>query len=267
VRRIGSHRALSALLRVGLLEQVAYRAQIVIWVLATTTPLVMLALFGAVARDGPVEGYDGPRFVAYFLATFIVRQLVSSWAAWPISQEIRDGTMATRLLRPVHPLWGYAADQIASIPARLIVSLPVAVILIAVVGSRDLASDAVTWSLFGVSLAGAWLLSTFVSVAIGGLAFFIESSTKVMEIWLAGFFVFSGYLVPVDLFPPWMRGAIDELPFRYQIGLPVELMMGAHSRAQSLVLLERQWMWVALAAGVTFVVWRRGLGRFAAFGG
>ena len=30
-------------------------------------------------------------------------------------------------------------------------------------------------------------------------------SLRVMDLWFALFFVFSGYLVPLDFFPPWLR--------------------------------------------------------------
>ena len=63
--------------------------------------------------------------------------------------------------------------------------------------------------------------------AVGCTAFFTESSLKLMDAWLVFYFVLSGYLVPVDLFPPALRAAVDWLPFRYQIGFPVELMTGA----------------------------------------
>jgi ABC-2 type transport system permease protein len=88
-----------------------------------------------------------------------------------------------------------------------------------------------------------------------------------MDAWGVFFFVFSGYLIPVDLFPQPLRGAIDWMPFRYQIGLPVELMTGAHGIGAALALLARQWTWVCVALGITFVVWRRGLRRFEAYGG
>ncbi len=32
------------------------------------------------------------------------------------------------------------------------------------------------------------------------------------------------YLIPLRMFPPWLRELLDWLPFRYQIGLPVELL-------------------------------------------
>jgi ABC-2 type transport system permease protein len=260
-------RALAALLRVGVLEAVSYRAQTIVWILTTTMPLIMLALFGAALRERPLGHYDEAKLVAYFLATFIVRQLTSSWVAWQISQEVRDGTLATRLLRPVHPLLSYAADSVATLPLRSAVAIPALLLLVALVGARELSSDPAIWLLWLVSLAGASLISLFVSMSIGALAFFMESSTKAMDVWLAFLFVFSGYLVPVDLFPIGLREALDYLPFRYQIGLPVELMTGAHGRGAALALVLRQWAFVALAALVTRSLWRRGLVRFAAYGG
>jgi ABC-2 type transport system permease protein len=260
-------RALPALLRIGVLDSLAYRGEMLVWILTTTMPLIMLALFGAVARQHPLGRYGEPQLVTYYLVTFIVRQLTSSWAAWQINMEVRDGTLSTRLVRPVHPLVAYAAETLATLPMRAAVALPVSVVLLLVVGARDLTRDPVLWLLWAVSLLGALLLSVLVSLAIGALAFFVESAAKVLDIWLTLFFVLSGYLIPIELFPAALRGALDWLPFRYQIGLPVELITGAHGRAEALSLLGRQWGFVILAVAVTLALWRRGLARYAAYGG
>jgi len=260
-------RAFPTLLRVGFADAVAYRAEMLVWVLATTMPLVMLALWTAVARDAPVGRYGQPEFLAYFLATFIVRQIAGSWASWEMNFEIRNGTLAMRLLRPIHPLWGYTAEALAAMPMRLVVSLPVAAIALAVVSSRSVTHDPVVWALWAASIAGAWLLTLLVNFVVGCAAFFVESSVKVMDAWLVLFFVLSGYLIPIDLFPAGVRAVVDWLPFRFQIGLPVELMTGTHGRAAALGLLARQWAWVAVALGATTLAWRRGLQRFAAHGG
>ncbi|MGD0528573.1 MAG: ABC-2 family transporter protein, partial [Polyangiaceae bacterium] len=243
------------------------RAEMVVWALTSTMPLIMLALFDAVARDGPLGRYGEPQLTAYFLATFVVRQLTSSWVSWQINMEVRDGTLAARLLRPVHPAVAYAAESMAPMPLRAVVAVPVAVVLLVLVGSRQLTTDPVVWGLWGVSVVGAWLISLFVSLAIGALAFFIEQATRVMDLWLTVYFVLSGYLIPVDLFPPAVRVVLDYLPFRYQIGLPVELMVGAHGRAEALSLVGRQWIFVLVTAWIVRLFWRRGLARFAAYGG
>ena len=260
-------RAFPTLLRVGFADAVAYRAEMLVWVLATTMPLVMLALWTAVARDAPIGRYGQLQLAAYFLATFVVRQIAGSWAFWDMNLEIRDGTLAMRLLRPVHPLWGYAAASLAALPMRLLVSLPVAVIALAVVGGSSVTHDPFVWILWAISIVGAWMLTLLVNFLVGCAAFFVESSVKLMDAWLVLFFVFSGYLIPIDLFPERLRAIIDWLPFRFQLGLSVELMTGAHGRDAALALLARQWGWVAIALGATTMAWRRGLQRFAAYGG
>ena len=263
----GAVRALPTMLRVGFAEAVAYRAELLVWVLATTMPLIMLALFSAVAREAPIGRFGEAEFVAYFLATFIVRQLAGSWASYQINQEVRDGTLAMRLLRPIHPLVAYATEHTAALPMRALVSVPVAVIWLVSSGSTQLTRDPLIWLVWCAAMLGAWLVTLFVNMAVGCLSFFLESSLKVMDIWLALFFVFSGYLIPTELFPEPLRAVSDWLPFRYQIGFPVELMTGAHDLHGALLLLLRQWMFVALLFALTMVLFRRGVARFAAYGG
>ena len=51
-------RAYPALLRTGFAAAVAYRAEFLIWMFSTNMPLIMLALWAAVARNGPVGPYS-----------------------------------------------------------------------------------------------------------------------------------------------------------------------------------------------------------------
>lgn len=260
-------RAVPTLLRVGFADAVAYRAEMLVWVLATTMPLVMLALWATVAREAPMGRYGEPQFVAYFLATFIVRQITGSWVYYEMNFDVRNGTLAMRLLKPVHPLWAYAAAGLAGMPLRFAVSFPIAVLALFVVGREGVTHDPILWVVWAASVVGAWLITLLVNLAVGCASFFVESSLKLMDAWLVSYFVFSGYMIPIDLFPPALRSAIQWLPFRFQLGLPVEVMTGAHHRSDALALLGVQWAWVAVALGVTALMWRAGLRRFAAYGG
>jgi len=260
-------RALPALFRIGFAEAVAYRAEFFVWMLSNTMPLIMLALWSAVAREGPVGRFGQKEFVAYFLATFIVRQLTASWVAWQMNFEIRQGTLARRLLRPIPVMLALGVENIAAQPMRLLVAVPAAGVWLWAVGAGQLPGDPVLWAAFAAAIVGGWLITFLASFAIGSLAFFMESSVKVMDIWLALYFVLSGYLVPIELFPPAVRAVAGWLPFRHQIGLPVELITSSHDRATALALLGQQWIWVAAMLGGALVLWRRGLARFAAYGG
>jgi len=265
----GTARALPALLRIGFAEAVAYRAELLVWVLATTMPLIMLVLWTAVARDAPIGRYGEGQFVAYFLTTFIVRQLTGSWAAWEMNMDVRQGTLAMRLLRPVHPLVTYTVENVAALPMRVVVSVPVAVIALFTLSGDEVTRDPLLWALAALALFGGWLVTVLVNLVIGCLAFYLESSAKVMDVYLAAFFVASGYVVPIEIFPPAVRRVADLLPFRYQIGLPVELVTAAYDgrRAVAWEMVGRQWIFVALFGALTALAWRRGVRRFAAYGG
>ncbi|HJX51274.1 MAG TPA: hypothetical protein VJ801_00780, partial [Polyangia bacterium] len=56
-------RAYPALLRVGFADIFAYRAELVVWLLTINMPLVMMALWTAVAASGPVGRFGQREFV------------------------------------------------------------------------------------------------------------------------------------------------------------------------------------------------------------
>lgn len=260
-------RALPTLFRVSFADAVAYRAEMLVWILSTTMPLVMMPLWLGVVRGGPVEGMGSSQIVAYFLSTFIVRQLTSCWAAWQINFEVRQGTMQVRLLRPTHPVLMIAIEHLSTIPIRTVIALPIAVVLLVVMGRDELPATVVGWALLLAGLLGAWILMFSLQVMIGSLSLFLQSSLKLMDLWFAGFLVFSGYLIPLRMFPTWLQHTNDWLPFRYTMGLPVELLTSAHANDVALSLLARQWAFAVLAACGAVYLWKRGVERFSAYGG
>jgi ABC-2 type transport system permease protein len=260
-------KAFPALWRVGLAEALAYRTEMLVWVLATTMPLIMMALWTAVARDAPVGRFGQQEFVAYFLVTFVTRQLTGSWVAWQMNMEIRQGTLSMRLLRPVHVLVSYGVEVMASLPLRVVVAVPMALLILFTSASQGVTHDPVLWGVWFLAVAGGWLLTYLVNVIIGALVFFVGSSTKLMEAYFALFYVFAGYTVPVELFPKWLRVVSDFLPFRYQLSVAVEVATGRFDRAGALMALAQQWAYCVAVGLIAVWVWKRGLRRFEAFGG
>ena len=81
-------RALPTLMRIGFAEAVAYRAEFLVWLLSTNMSLVMLAIWHAVAADGPVGRFDQREFTAVsdeapeFGGTDLSRHV---WLTWPVA--------------------------------------------------------------------------------------------------------------------------------------------------------------------------------------
>ena len=266
MRLRGFWRAYPALLRVGLAEAVAYRAEFFVWMLTTTLPLVMLALWTAVAREGPFQNFGHDDFVAYYLATYVVRTITGSWVVWEINHEIRTGSLAMRLLRPIHPFIHYSAEHLAAVPLRTLMAMPVAVILFVTTRGGHVVSDPVQIAILPLVLVATWLITFMSMIVIGSLALFTEQSIAIFEVWLGAFALMSGYLIPLPLMPGALQTASAWLPFRYMLGYPVELGVGMLSRGQALAELAIQWGWVVALFVVLQLVWRAGLRRFEAYG-
>jgi ABC-2 type transport system permease protein len=260
-------RALPTLLRIGVAETVAYRAEFLVWVLTTTQPLIMLGLWTSVAREQPFAGYSSDKFVAYFLASLVVRQLTGNWVAWQMSEEVRSGAMAMRLLRPLHPFVAYATSHAAAIPFRSFVALPVAVVLLASSGRAGLTTDPVQLAALVPSILLAWLVSFAFQFAIGALAFFLTQTMALGNLYFGLYSLLSGYLMPLDLLPAQVRAAARWLPFRGMLSTPVDLMTKSLGHGDVALLLAGQAAWTAIMLALALVLWRAGVKRFESVGG
>lgn len=260
-------RAIPTLFRVGIAGAVAYRGEFLIWILSTNMPLVMLALWTQVAREAPVGRYGEKEFVAYFMATLIVRLLTGSWVVWELTMEIRQGQLGMRLLKPIHPFLTYAIDNLAAQPIRILVSLPIAVIAFVWVGTGTIHSTWAHWLIAPVAILGAWAICFLTMLAIGALALMWESALALFDGWMGLYFVLSGYLMPLELFPTWLRDATSWMPFRYCLAYPVETLIGMQPIPLCLRDLAVQWTWVGVLFALSLFIWRRGLSRYAMYGG
>lgn len=259
-------RAIPTLLSVGVAETVAYRAEFLVWILTTTQPLIMMSLFTSVARERSFEGFNSSAFVAYYMATLIVRQLTGNWVAWQMMEEVRMGTMAMRLLRPIHPLFAYIASHLAAIPFRTLVALPLAVGLLATSAASELTRDPLQLALLPVSIGLAWLLTFAILFTIGSLAFFMTQTMAIANLYFGMYSLLSGYLLPLSVMPK-VAAIAAWLPFRYTLDVPVAFITRTLSHDVLAGLLARQAIWVVLMMAVSLSVWRAGVRRFESVGG
>ena len=267
---VRSIRAFPSIFKVSFADAVAYRAEFLVWMLSTTMPLIQMALMRAIALEHPIHGtervYDASALTGYYLATLFVRMLTGVWVVWDMSQEVRTGSFSMRLLRPIHPFLSYASDNLAAMPLRALIALPI-VLTLMFAEPGAVTHDWRLWVAGLVATAGAWLLNFLIGCTLGSISFFVESATSVFEVWLALWMVCSGYLFPLDMFPAWSRPVIDVLPFRLMMDRPVRCLTGMATFHEALVGLGAQVLWIAGAFVLMRIVWAFGMKRFSAVGG
>lgn len=256
-------RALPTLLRVGWSEMTAYRAEMVVWILSATLPLVMMALWNAAAESAELPGFSPTEVTRYFTVMLVVRQLTGMWLIWEFNQQVRTGSLSTQLLRPMHPLAWSFAETLAALPWRMIVLAPLVLGVflwrpeIAFVPNFEQGAG------FVASLTLAWALAWATQIVFGCLAFWFEQALGAWQAWFFLWGLFGGYIVPLTLMPPSIGAAARWLPFHATIGAPVEVLLGIAPVGPTLVL---QAGWVAAFSVLAVLMWRHGVRRYGAVG-
>ena len=184
-------------------------------------------LLAALAGSVRLGGYDATDAVTFTFLTQGLIMVTGGWGLGELPERIRTGDIALDLFRPVglqgwwlavdlgragfHLLARGVAPMLAG--AALfglrwpsgpgLVALPVTIALAVVVG-------------FGLrylaSLACFWLLDSRGVNAISGLLSYFMS----------------GLLLPVVLFPGWLRGTVLHLPWAMTMQVPADVWLGKH---------------------------------------
>ncbi len=245
---------------------VAYRAEVIVWILTSTLPLVMLAVWDRVAQDGAVQGFGQGDFARYFAVALVVRQLTGTWVVWELNQQIRTGSLSAALLKPTHPLAWFAAESLATMPIRAVVLIPLIAVIALWRPEMGVGFEPANAPAFVLSVLLAFGVHFLVQTIFGCLAFWLDQSLGLFNVWFAVWALFSGYIAPIALMPDGLRAAVEWLPFRALLGIPVEIGAGLATGPAVWSGLLVQLSWLASCAVLAAFVWRRGVLRYGAVG-
>ena len=258
-------KAYPALLKAYWARALEYRSQILIYILSSVLPLVMMLVWLTIAEQGPITGYDSTAFISYFLMVTLMRRMTGAWIIWEMDNDIRKGTLSPQLLKPINPIHHLFARVLASKPVQIILVGPPVAIAAILLGARY---DLSIGSLLLTTLAacGGLLIEFFAQAIIGTTAFWITQANSLAEAWFLVRALFSGWIIPIDLFPPVITNVLTYLPFRYALSFPVEIILGRRSLAEIGIGLAIQFAWVTAFYLAYRALWQRGLKRYGAVG-
>lgn len=243
-----------------------YRVSMLIWMLSATFPLVMLAVWLSLAKDGPVGSFTAGDFVAYYLFSFYMRQMTSVWVAWELDFDIRHGDMNTKLLHPIHPIHEYISFNLADKIIRGIMFTPLVMIVALVVPDVHFLVTPLNLLFFIGALIGAWAMRYMTQFSLGLLGFWFSQALVLSDVFWMVFLLFGGGVAPIELLPEPLRTIAYYLPFRLMMSFPIEIMMGRLAINDILLGLGTAAIWIAVLFGTYRLLWARGIRQFSAFG-
>lgn len=256
-------RKASTLLTVYYAYMVEYRAELLLWVLSGTLPLILMGVWVEAAQEGQF-GLSPLDFVRYFLAVFIVRQFTVVWVVWEFEREIVEGKLSFRLLQPLDPGWHHFFSHVAERFARLPFAL-------ALIGLFFLLYPQAVW-MPDLWRIGLFLLVTMLAFALrfamqytfSMFAFWTERASAIENFWFLFYLFLSGMIAPLEVFPPAVQQVVVWTPFPYMIHFPASILIGLPTNILPGILIMVGW--IALFMALNRWLWRQGLKQYSGMG-
>jgi ABC-2 type transport system permease protein len=251
------------LLAVYYVYMVEYRAELILWILSGSLPIILMGVWIQAAPGGQF-GFTSIEFARYFLAVFLVRQITVVWVIWEFEKEVVEGRLSPRLLQPLDPVWHHVASHIGERIARL----PFAFILI---GLFFLLYPQALWfpnigNLFLFTLAATlvFALRFLIQYTFAIFAFWTERASAIENFWMLFYLFLSGLIAPLDVFPQPIKAVLLWTPFPYLVHFPASLLVGLPVDVTRGFLSIIGWLFLFL--GINRWLWRRGLKHYSGMG-
>jgi ABC-2 type transport system permease protein len=218
---------------------------------------------------GAHSGFTQAQMIFYYLLVAVVDVFTAvNEDDWQIAADIREGNISQFLLKPVDYLWYrlslFCSGRLAFISMA---ALPLAVFIFCYRQYFLPPPGGLAFGLFLFSLVLTALLQFFISYAMAMLAFWLLEISTLIFILFAFEYLASGHLFPLDVLPPALKQILFLTPFPYQLYFPIQIYMGKVAGGELCRGLVMQFLWVLAAYGFARFMWRRGIKKYAAFGG
>ncbi|AUB35678.1 ABC-2.P, ABC-2 type transport system permease protein [Nostoc flagelliforme CCNUN1] len=251
------------LLSVYYAYMIEYRAELILWVLAGSLPIILMGIWIQAAQGGQF-GLSPVDFARYFITVFMVRQLTVVWVIWDFEREVVEGKLSPKLLQPLDPVWHHVASHISERFARLTFVFLLVGLFFILYPKAFWVPSLSRFLLFTLAAILAFALRFTIQYTFAMFAFWTERASALENFWLLFYLFLSGLIAPLEVFPEPVQKIVMFTPFPYLIdfpasllvGLPVDIGRGFGSMVG----------WILVFLGANRFLWRAGLKRYSGMG-
>ena len=225
---------------------------------------VFSRLWDAVLEDEPIPGIGRDQLVWYLAITeWIVLSIPPLHT--DVEDDVRRGDLAYRLARPVSYPLAKLAEGLGDLAVRLgSLAVTGVAFALALTGTLPAGPSRMLW-LLPLGL-GAGVLGLVVHFMIGLASFWLHDCRPIQWVWHKATFLLGGLLLPLELYPAWLRHLAELSPVSAMLHGPGSVALGLGTAGIALVL-ARQLAWLAVALAALAWLFRRGVARLELGGG
>ncbi|GIM30282.1 antibiotic ABC transporter permease [Clostridium polyendosporum] len=253
---------------------ITYRANVFMFILGNIiATFVVYYLWKAIfdnSPEGVMYGFTATEMALYVFMSRITAGLIDNNAVYFVGGEVRDGSIAMSLIKPIN-FKGRVLFQCLGGTAAfgIFAALPLWIILVVVryFTIKELPPSIPTLLLYLVSCILAYFVLFFFNYCVGLLAFSFTNLWGISQIQGAVIEFCSGTLIPLVFFPHWFQSALKFVPFSSMNYTPIMIYLGKLKGCELINSLLVQVVWIILLALLSKWMWNRSMKRLTILGG
>jgi ABC-2 type transport system permease protein len=224
---------------------------------------ILLAVYHHRTNIGGFDAADAVTYV-WLAQSLIMTVYIFSW--WELAWRIRDGSIATDLLRPIDPQRYWLAYDLGRAPYHFLFRGLPPFVLGALVFELHYPTP-LDAAAFVLSVTLAVVVSFGFRFIYNSVAFWLLDFRGIVTLSTTVIIFFSGMAIPLRFMPHALREACYTLPFGSVIQTPVDIWLGKRDGAALLGVLALQAFWALALIGIGHLVLRSATRRVVVQGG
>lgn len=259
------------LIQRSFMASVAYRAEVILWLLLDTFPLFILFFIwlSIFQSQTEVANFSLGTITEYYLLVTLIDALSSThFENWRV-EEIRAGKIDFYLIRPLSYLKELLLRDLGGKLFYISFSLPFfGLVFLLISQLAHLTFSQITWLqlvIFVLLIIINYLIQFFIASMIVMVGFWFEYAEGLEHFkWLL-VTLLSGWMIPVVMMPSWLQAVVNALPFKYLFAVPVAVIQ------ENYWLTGGDWLYLGLfglgLALATHLVWNKAKLAYSSHGG
>ncbi len=215
-------------------------------------------------------GFSMTDMVVYLFLSNTTGQLIFSDVSNDIGQEIRDGSISMRLLKPVNTDLSYMFTELGTVLMKFVVLLVPMILgleLYRYFSAGTVMFNTLNFLLYILSTVLAYIISFRVNLCFGFIAFYVKNlwGIGILKNTIINFL--SGSLIPLAFMPDGLRVCLEYMPFASMSYTPVMIYMGKYGAYEMLLRFGLQIIWAILLYGLSKLIWIWAIKKLCVQGG
>lgn len=206
--------------------------------------------------------------IVYMLIAFLTNLLVSTDVSSNISREVKDGSIAINLIRPISYSQRMMFQSVGVIFFNfVIVFIPAFIVITLVFYNLEGSISIFNILMYFISSILSMILTFYYSYCFGLLSFKITNMWGLSQIMQAITRLISGALIPLSFFPEVVGKIFNILPFSSMISTPTLIYLGKLNGLELIKGILIQVIWVLIFIAISKWIWNKLIKQLTILGG